>query len=200
MPSVLFVCTANLFRSPLAAAIFQKALQQEGQERKAAWDIGPLGDWTVASAGTWVQEGQPVLRDVLEAGKQLGVDLSAHRSMMVNKQLLAQYDLVLVMQVSHRELLCREYPQFREQIYLLSLVVDQASYDFQDTHRFLQEVLQVGRAMEALIRRNMQYICVLATALHHKWSWVPVDGQAEVEYTAAQLIKVKGLFDPGMVE
>jgi protein-tyrosine phosphatase len=192
---VLFVCTANQFRSPMAAAIFKKALEQEEQERKSPWPIGRVDDWTVGSAGTWAREGEPVLRDVLEAGKQLGIDLSGHRATMVNKKLLSHFDLVLVMQASHRELLCREYPQFKERIYLLSLVIDQKPYDFQDTHRFLREVMRVGGALEALIRRNMHYICVLAMALHNKSNWPSVDGQGEVVYTAERLIRVKGLFD-----
>ena len=200
MPSVLFVCTANQFRSPLAAAIFRKALVSEGQQRRSPWHIGPIDDWTVESAGTWARDGVPVLRDVLEAGNQLGMDLSEHRSMMVNKGLLSRYDLVLVMQESHHELLCREYPQLREHFYLLSLVVDQSPYDFQDTHRFLKDVLRVGRAMDTLIQRNMHYICVLALALHNKRNWVTYEDCAEVEYTARQLLKVQSLFTPGMVE
>ena len=200
MPSVLFVCTANQFRSPLAAALFQKALVNEAQQRRSPWDIGRLEDWSVDSAGTWARDGEPVLRDVLEAGKQLGVDLSAHRATMANKGLLSRYDLVLVMQESHRGLLCREYPELREHIYLLSLVVDQNPYDFQDTHRFLREVLKVGKAMDTLIQRNMHYICVLAMALHNKRNWVAYEDGAEVEYTARQLLKHQGLFTPGMVE
>ena len=200
MPSVLFVCTANQFRSPLAAGIFRKALVSEGQQRRSPWHIGPIEDWTVESAGTWARDGEPVLRDVLEAGKQLGMDLSEHRSTMVNKRLLSRYDLVLVMQESHHGLLCREYPQLREHIYLLSLVVDQRPYDFQDTHSFLKDVLQVGKAMNALIQRNMHYICVLAMALHNKRNWVSYEDCAEVEYTARQLMRMDALFPPGMVE
>jgi hypothetical protein len=107
---------------------------------------------------------------------------------------------VLVMQSSHRDLLRREYPQLRERIYLLSLVVDQGSYDFPDTHRFLRDVLQVGTALDELVRRNMHYICVLAMALHNQRNWVPPEKNAEVEYVARSLLKVKGLFDPGMAE
>jgi hypothetical protein len=104
------------------------------------------------------------------------------------------------MQESHHSLLCREYPQLREHIYLLSLVVDQRPYDFQDTHRFLTEVLNVGKAMDTLIQRNMHYICVLATALHNKRNWVAYEDCAEVEYTARQLMRMDALFPPGMVE
>ncbi len=87
-----------------------------------------------------------------------------------------------------------------EHIYLLSLVVDQAAYDFQDTHSFLKDVLKVGRAMDALIQRNMHYICVLALALHNKRNWVAYEDCPEVEYTARQLMRVESLFTPGMVE
>ncbi len=200
MPSILFVCTANQFRSPLAAGLFQKALVKEGQERRSPWNIGAVEDWTVDSAGTWAREGQPVLRDVLEAGNRLGVDLSNHRSMQLNKLLLSQYDLVLTMQASHQELLRREYPQFQDRIYLLSLVIDESPHDFQDTHRFLKEVMKVGAGLEELIQRNMHYICVLALALHNRRNWVTYEQNAEVEYVASQLLKVKSLFEPGMVE
>ena len=50
MPKVLFVCTANRFRSPLAAAIFKRFLL-ESQE---------TGRWRVSSAGTWTRSGLPV--------------------------------------------------------------------------------------------------------------------------------------------
>ncbi|RPJ38045.1 MAG: low molecular weight phosphatase family protein, partial [Chloroflexi bacterium] len=70
MPSVLFVCMANRFRSPLAAAIFRKSLEEKGL----------AGSWQVGSAGTWATPGQPVIPSVLAAARELGLDLSGHRA------------------------------------------------------------------------------------------------------------------------
>ncbi|MGB9521787.1 MAG: low molecular weight phosphatase family protein, partial [Anaerolineales bacterium] len=47
MPSVLFVCTANQCRSPLAQGLFQLALN------------GQLSGWRIDSAGTWAVNGLP---------------------------------------------------------------------------------------------------------------------------------------------
>ncbi len=80
MPSVLFVCTANRFRSPLAAGIFKKALAEEERQRASSWNIGKASDWDVTSAGLYTVPLLPVLPDVLEAAGQLGIDLSDHRS------------------------------------------------------------------------------------------------------------------------
>lgn len=168
MPSVLFVCTANRFRSPLAAAIFEKALLEEEKERNSSWNIGRASDWQVNSAGTWAVPLQPVLPDVLEAGKQLGIDLFGHRSKRVADLTLSDYDLILVMQESHRADLQSMYPELQEQIYLLSKVVEYASYDIPDHYQSIQGVMGVCVVMNEIIRRGLSYICVLAIALHNK--------------------------------
>ena len=49
MPAVLFVCTANICRSPMAEVLFRAWL------RRAAVP----GKWVVASAGTWAEPGAP---------------------------------------------------------------------------------------------------------------------------------------------
>ena len=168
MPSVLFVCTANRFRSPLAAGILKKALAEEETVRTANWNIGHARDWQVESAGTQAVPLQPVLPDVLEAARQLGIDLSGHRSQGLADLTLSDYDLILVMQESHRVELQSEYPELQERIYLFSQVVEYASYDIPDVYQSSQGVMGVCVVMNDLIRRSLRYICVLAIALHNK--------------------------------
>jgi protein-tyrosine-phosphatase len=157
MPSVLFVCTANRFRSPLAAAFLTKALN----------DMGILKDWRVGSAGTWATPGQPALPNVVAAAQRYGLDLSAHSSRRVRRPLLSAYDLILVMQASHREALLTEFPELGQRLYLLSDVVERRSYDIPDS---LSEegILEVSHELDALIRRGRDYICVLATSIYNK--------------------------------
>jgi len=168
MPSVLFVCTANKFRSPLAAGIFQKALLEEERERLCSWNIGQASDWQVQSAGLRAIPLQPVLPDVLEVAWQLGIDLSNHRSQRVDDLPLNDFDLIVVMQESHRQELQIEYPELQERVYLLSQVVEYDSYDIPDIYDSPQGIMGVCVVMNDLIRRSLAYVCVLAIALHNK--------------------------------
>ena len=160
MPSVLFVCTANRFRSPLAAACFRKALE-EGHHETAV-------SWTVGSAGTWATPGQPVISAVSVAAQKLGIELADHRSARVSRQLLSEYDLILVMQASQQEALQSEFPTLSEHVYLFSNVVERGSYDIPDSFDSEEDVVTLALEMNGLIRRGLKYICVLATALHNK--------------------------------
>lgn len=157
MPSILFVCTANRFRSPLAAAILRNALHE----------MGMSDTWEIGSAGTWAETGQPALSHIAEAAQRFGIDLSTHRSRRVSGALLSQYDLILVMQASQREALLSEFPPLEERIYLLSHVAERRSYDIPDVPGSAHGVLEVIRELQSLIRRGTESICVLATYLYN---------------------------------
>jgi protein-tyrosine-phosphatase len=86
---VLTICTGNTCRSPMAAAALELAL---GAERDRI---------DVQSAGTSAQPGQPATAPAIELCRGAGIDLSAHRSRRVSAALLAQADLILVMEPDH---------------------------------------------------------------------------------------------------
>lgn len=167
MPSVLFVCTANRFRSPLAATLFLRAVADEEIERASPWNIGKASDWRAGSAGTWTVDGEAALPVVVDAATQLDIDLSGHRSVQVNDRLLADYDLILTMQASQKEALQSEFPRHSDRIYLMSHVVERGSYDIPDSFDSPEETLSVAAEMDELIRRGLRFICVLAIALHN---------------------------------
>ena len=148
---------ANRFRSPLAAAFFEQALQANDVQ----------GSWIVNSAGTWAIPGQPVLPLVREVAKEYDLDLSGHQSTRVSKKLLSEFDLILVMQTSHKEALQSEFPSTSQRLYLLSEVVDHRTYDIQDLLSSLQGISDISAELADLIQRGFQGICVLATYLHN---------------------------------
>jgi len=148
---------ANRFRSPLAAAIFRKSLEEKGL----------AGSWQVGSAGTWATPGQPVIPSVLAAARELGLDLSGHRAARLDEGMLTAYDLILVMQASQVEALRSEFPALNEHIYLLSHVLELRSYDFPDLSGSEQEVAEVSADLNALLRRGLDGVCILATYLHN---------------------------------
>lgn len=121
MPGILFVCHANRFRSPLAAAFMRQRLVREGQL-----------DWRVESAGTWTEAGLPAHPFVVRYAARFGVDLKRHRSQPVSAELLSGYDLALVMEAGQREALQVEFPEWAGRVCLLSEVVSGLQFDVPD--------------------------------------------------------------------
>jgi len=153
MPSVLFVCTVNRFRSPIAAACFARRLQ--GME--------DAQDWSVGSAGTWAEAGLTVIPSAQWMAENLGLDLGAHRSLRVDRDLLSCYDLILVMENSHREALLAEFPELRERLFLLSEVATGLAYDIPDPVFMPSEsFLEVAKEISNLIDKGFEEICALA--------------------------------------
>jgi len=85
---VLFVCTANMCRSPVAAALFR---------RHAAGLREPV---LVGSAGL-LDGGHPSPREVLSTMDGLGIDLTEHQSMQVSPEVVSEADVVLGMARRH---------------------------------------------------------------------------------------------------
>lgn len=122
MPTILFICTANRYRSPIAAACFQEELNKHG--------LG--GNWVVLSAGTWTKDGLPAWPDAVTSASQLGLDIADHRSAAITADLLQQADLVLVMEQGQKEALQNEFPKEKEKIFLLSETTKGKVYDIPD--------------------------------------------------------------------
>ncbi len=93
----------------------------------------PPGDWRIGSAGVWAAAGLPATEYARQALAARGLDLTRHRSRLVNAQLLAQADLVLCMTRSHREALQVEFPQYAGRVRLLSEMIGQ-EFDVDDPY------------------------------------------------------------------
>jgi protein-tyrosine phosphatase len=149
MPSILFVCTGNQYRSPLAAAAFLKHVELD--KNAAAW--------TVNSAGTWTSSGLPPLPDALRVARDLGLNLADHKTSALEAHALAGSDLVLVMEQGHKEAILSEFPSARGRVHLLSEAVDQTSYDIPDPAAPDVDLTQVARQVYELIGRGYGSIC-----------------------------------------
>ncbi len=87
---VLFVCTGNTCRSPLAEAAFRQVLGPEA----ARFEIG--------SAGVAARDGDPASDGTRRVARAAGLDVSAHRARRLTSALARGVDLVFVMERSHR--------------------------------------------------------------------------------------------------
>ena len=90
MKRILFVCTGNTCRSALAQGIARKELQQ--RERS---------DVEVASAGTDAWDGGAATDEALLVGIERGLDLGAHRSRKLTREIVRDADLILAMAPQH---------------------------------------------------------------------------------------------------
>lgn len=157
MPSILFVCTANQFRSPLAAAILLNILQQDGIVK----------DWTVESAGTWTKDGLGIPAVTLVVAVQLGLGrLDRHRSRQINQKLLDDFDLIVVMEIGHKEAIRSEFPSVHGRVHMLSELVDEVLYDIPDPADTGINPQDIGRELYMLITKGKEKILRLAETLY----------------------------------
>ena len=87
---ILFVCTGNTCRSPMAEAIARRILADAGKENVV-----------VESAGTNAWDGAPASDEALLVGVERNLDLSGHRSRRLTREMIEAADLVLVMSSEH---------------------------------------------------------------------------------------------------
>ena len=86
---ILVVCVGNICRSPMAEALLRHELR--GQD-----------GFTVESAGLGALVGHPASEHSVALMDGLGLDISAHRARQIHPDLVADADLVLVMEAGHR--------------------------------------------------------------------------------------------------
>lgn len=87
---ILFVCSGNTCRSPLAEAIATRLVSDAARS-----------DVEVSSAGTHAWVGSPASDGAVLIGMERGLDLTGHRSRLLTREILDDSDLILVMSPSH---------------------------------------------------------------------------------------------------
>lgn len=101
---VLFVCTGNTCRSPMAEGLFQMVAEGEGFE--------------VSSAGVAAHDGSQASPETVEILRENGIVLENFRSRMVNEAMLEEADAVFCMTESHLIQLERMFPEHEEKYHL----------------------------------------------------------------------------------
>lgn len=140
---ILFVCTGNTCRSPMAEGLFRAMLVREGRE-----------DILAGSAGLAAVEGQPASENAILACREWGVDISAHRARRVTGAFLAAWDLFFPMSGTHAYIL--EQAGVRpESIYVPKAIADPFGGSLEDYRHCRDELCQeLDRFLSCLPRRE----------------------------------------------
>ncbi|HVU27698.1 MAG TPA: serine hydroxymethyltransferase [Verrucomicrobiae bacterium] len=117
MKTVLFVCTGNVCRSPMAEGLFRKA-------------VAGRGEFRVLSAGLGAMDGQPPTAHSVAAMREIGIDISDQRSRMLTADLVREADFIFGMTHSHVDTVGLLYPQAAEKTFLLR-EFDESLEDFE---------------------------------------------------------------------
>ena len=104
---LLFVCSGNICRSPMA----------EGMARTFGEQSGIAVD--VQSAGTLGIEDHPAHERIVQACAKVGVDVYGHRSQGITDELVEWADMVLVMELAHAEFIREHHPHIGEKMFML---------------------------------------------------------------------------------
>ena len=133
MKTILFVCTGNICRSPMAEALFRHAVKDRG-------------DYRVRSAGVGALDGQPSSLHAVRALQELGLDMSGQRSRQLTRELVQEADYVFGMTHGHVDAVSMLYPQAAEKVFL-AREFDEA------TGSFDKEILDpIGGSYEVYVR------------------------------------------------
>ncbi|NLM97944.1 MAG: RpiB/LacA/LacB family sugar-phosphate isomerase, partial [Halanaerobiaceae bacterium] len=109
MPGVLFVCTGNTCRSPMAEFLFNKYVKEDKK----------LKNWVAVSAGISTLPGLSASEHVITVLGEEGLDPLGHRSRQLDDKLIQEADLVLTMTEKHKEIIIGLYPEFAEKVFTL---------------------------------------------------------------------------------
>ena len=109
--NLVFVCTGNICRSPMAEGMFKKLLEEKGES-----------GIDCSSAGLATFDGRPASDNAQAVALEYGVDISEHKSRMLTRSIARKADLIVCMTDEQYEMLNRMIPG--ERLYVLAGGVD----------------------------------------------------------------------------
>ncbi|MCK4422752.1 MAG: low molecular weight protein arginine phosphatase [Candidatus Omnitrophica bacterium] len=105
---ILFVCTGNSCRSPMAEGLLKQMIGESRED-----------EFNIISAGIAAAAGIKATPKAIEVMKNHNIDISGHRTRKLTNKEIEKADLILVMERSHKDALIRLAPESASKTFLL---------------------------------------------------------------------------------
>lgn len=140
---ILFICTGNTCRSPMAEGLLRDLAKKENLNLE------------VGSAGISTFDGGRAAENSISAMKDLNIDIENHRTRQVDIDLLKSQDLILTMSRSHRDIIIMEIPELYGKVFTLKEyalgqdedIIDPFGASLEVYRNTRDEILQVLKAL-----------------------------------------------------
>ncbi|WP_410984935.1 low molecular weight protein arginine phosphatase [Bacillus cereus] len=145
MKRVLFVCTGNTCRSPMAEAL----LRHYGK-----------GNFEAKSAGVFANPGSDASLYAKDALAEKGIK-AAHASQQITEELLEWADMVLTMTESHKQLVLGHYPSAGKKVYTFYEFVEGTSKDISDPFGgslsiYKSTLIEMEKLVQTLLKKHSE--------------------------------------------
>jgi len=106
--NILFVCSENTCRSPLAEGLLKRLLKE-----------GNISGISVFSAGISALTGTSASYNAIKVAYEEGIDISNHRARALTSEMIAQSDLIITMEERHKQDILVHWPKAKPKVFLL---------------------------------------------------------------------------------
>ncbi|SHH22241.1 low molecular weight protein arginine phosphatase [Tepidibacter thalassicus] len=122
---IVFVCTGNTCRSPMAEAFLKDIIKKKGEN---------IEDYSIVSAGISTLDGLKASENSIVALSEYDIDIREHKSRALTKDLIEDADLILTMGKTHKEIILKYLPDYEGKVFTLKEFLGEKDFDIADPY------------------------------------------------------------------